>query len=84
MRTPARDGISLREALKAADATGGSATVYIMFSAALNGATIEVLSELPPINRDHFVLEGVAPDGSPARVTLDGRQALRVRSSCCM
>jgi len=72
---PGTDGISLREALLAADATGGSATVYIMFSAALNGQTIEVLSELPPINRDHVVLEGVAPDGSPARVTLDGRDA---------
>ncbi|MGO9972231.1 MAG: choice-of-anchor Q domain-containing protein [Solirubrobacteraceae bacterium] len=70
---PGTDGISLREALTAADNTGGSATVYIMFSAALNGQTIEVTSELPPINRDHVVLEGVAPDGSPARVTLDGR-----------
>ena len=30
---PGRDGISLREALSAADNTGGSATVYIMFSA---------------------------------------------------
>ena len=72
---PGTDGISLREALLVADATGGSATVYIMFSAALNGQTIEVLSELPPINRDHVVLEGVAPDGSAARVTLDGRDA---------
>jgi hypothetical protein len=72
---PGADGISLREALLAADATGGSPTMYIMFSAALNGATIEVLSQLPPIHRDHLVLEGVAPDGSPARVTLDGREA---------
>ncbi|MGZ4371764.1 MAG: InlB B-repeat-containing protein [Gaiellaceae bacterium] len=72
---PGSDGISLREALEATDATGGSATVYLMFSAALNGATIEVLSELPPINRDHVVLEGVAPDGSSARVTLDGLDA---------
>jgi len=72
---PGTDGISLREALLAADATGGSATVYIMFSAALNSQTIEVTSELPPIKRDHVVLEGVAPDGSPARVTLDGRDA---------
>ena len=72
---PGADGISLREALKAADATGGSATVYIMFSAALNGATIDVLAELPPITRDHVVLEGVAPDGSRARVALDGRAA---------
>ena len=72
---PGADGISLREALLAADATGGSATVYVMFSAALNGAAIEVLSEEPPIRRNHVVLEGVAADGSPARVTLDGRGA---------
>jgi len=58
---PGRDGISLREALSAADRTGGSATVYVMFSAALNGKTIEVRSELPAIRRDHLVLEGVAP-----------------------
>src|SRR5208283_5984855 len=72
---PGGDGISLREALTAANATGGSATVYIMFSAALNGEAIEVLSELPPIHRDNLVLEGVAPDGPPARVTLDGLRA---------
>jgi Divergent InlB B-repeat domain len=75
---PGADGISLREALTAADATGGSATVYIMFSAALNGATIEVMSQLPPVHRDNVVLEGVAPDGSPARVTLDAQLAAPV------
>ena len=72
---PGRDGISLREALSAADKTGGSATLYIMFSAALNGRTIDIQTPLPPIRRDHLVLEGVAPNGSPARVTLDGRRA---------
>ena len=71
---PGADGVSLREAQLATDATGGSATAYIMFSGALNGQTIEVSSGLPPISRDHVVLEGVAPDGSPARVTLDGQQ----------
>jgi Divergent InlB B-repeat domain len=74
---PGRDGISLREALLAADRPRGSATVYILFSPRLNGKTIEVRSELPPIHRDHLVLEGVAPNGSPARVTLDGRRARR-------
>jgi len=72
---PGRDGISLREALSAAGRTAGSATVYILFSARLNGKTIEIRSELPPIHRNHLVLEGVAPNGSPARVTLDGRRA---------
>ncbi len=42
-RKPGRDGISLREALLAADNTRGSATVYILFSPRLNGKTIEVL-----------------------------------------
>ncbi len=73
--TPGRGGISLREALLAADRTGGSATVYIMFSPRLNAKTIEICSELPPIHRNHLVLEGIGPSGSPARVTLDGRDA---------
>ncbi len=46
-----------------------------MFSAALNGKTIEIRTPLPPLRRDHLVLEGVAPDGSPARVTISGRRA---------
>ncbi len=76
-RKPGRDGVSLREALLAADRTGGSPTVYIMFSPRLNGKTIEVLSELPPLHRDHLVLEGIAPNGAPAVVTLDGRHATK-------
>ena len=72
---PGADGISLPEALAAADKTGGSATLYVMFSAALNGKTIALRTPLPPLRRDHLVLEGVAPDGSPARVSLDGRHA---------
>lgn len=72
---PGPDGISLREALAAADKTGGSATLYVMFSAALNGKTIAPRTPLPPLRRDHLVLEGVAPDGSPARVTIDGGRA---------
>ena len=74
-RKPGRDGISLREALLAADNTRGNATVYIMFSPRLNGKVIEVRSELPPLHRNHLVLEGVAPNGAPAQVTLDGRRA---------
>jgi hypothetical protein len=74
-RKPGRDGVSLREALLAADRTGGSATVYILFSHRLNGKVIEVRSELPPLHRDHLVLEGIAPNGAPAMVTLDGRDA---------
>lgn len=69
---PGRDGISLREALEAADHTRGNATVYVTFSAPLNGKTIAPRSELPPISRNHVVLEGVAPNGAPGRVTIDG------------
>jgi len=74
-RKPGRDGISLREALLAADHTGGSAPVYILFSARLNGKAIAIRSELPPIHRNHLVVEGIAPNGAPARVTIDGRLA---------
>ena len=82
---PGADGISLREALQAADATGGSATVYIMFSAALNGATIEVLSELPPITPRPRRARG----GRSGRVAGEGharRTGVRRRRcpSCCM
>jgi hypothetical protein len=73
-RNPGRDGISLREALAAADQTGGSETVYIMFSAALNGKTIQVRSLLPPVHRNHLVIEGIAPNGAPAHVALNGRR----------
>ncbi len=72
---PGPDGISLPEALAAADKTGGKATLSIMFSAALNKKTIDVRTPLPPLRRDHLVLEGVAPNGAPARVSLDGRHA---------
>jgi hypothetical protein len=78
---PGRDGISLREALTAADKTGGKATVYILFSAALNGKTIKPRTPLPSIYRDHLVLEGVAPNGSPARVTLDGRRVTAAKNN---
>jgi Divergent InlB B-repeat domain len=75
MGNPGRDGISLREALLAADKTRGHATVYVMFSRRMNGKVIEVRSELPSIHRDHLVLEGIAPSGADARVTLDARKA---------
>jgi hypothetical protein len=79
---PGRDGISLREAMEAADHTRGTGIVYIMFSHALNGRTIALRSGgLPPIYRDHLVLEGVAPNGSSARVTIDGRR-VRCNFSC--
>ena len=69
---PGRDGVSLREALEAVDNTRGNATVYIMFSHALNGKTIWPRSKLPPISRNHVVLEGIAPNGAPTQVTING------------
>lgn len=73
---PGRDGISLREAITAANATPGSSTIYIMFSHALNGKTIQLRTGgYPPIHRSHLVLEGIDPTGSAARVTIDGQYA---------
>jgi hypothetical protein len=70
---PGPDGISLREALTAANATTGTQTIDVMFSHAMNGRTIELRSPLPPIRRNHLVLEGIAPNDSTATVTIDGR-----------
>jgi hypothetical protein len=52
-----------------------------MFSPRLNGKTIKLRTLLPPIHRDHLVLEGVAPSGAPARVTLDGRRVTAARNN---
>ena len=70
---PGRDGISLREALLAANHKAGAQPIYVMFSAALNGKTVELHSgELPPISRSHVELEGLAPRGLPVSVAIDG------------
>ncbi len=66
---PGRDGISLREALTAANKTKGSQTVYIMFNAALNSRTIELRTPLPTIHRN------LCGRGSP--VQLHGRVSRR-------
>ena len=65
-RKPGRGGISLREALLAADHTGGSAPVYILFSARLNGKAIAIRSELPPSSSVVTVSSGrgVAPNSN--------------------
>ena len=67
-RTQARMASRYGGALTAADAIGGSARPSAIIRPALNGATIEVPSALPPITRDHVVLEARA-----GRVAGEGR-----------
>jgi hypothetical protein len=66
---PGPDGISLREAITAADNASGRET--ITFARALAGQTIAPTKFLPALTRDNAALIGlVTPDGQPA-VTLD-------------
>ena len=66
---PSSDGISLREAILAANATLGPHS--IIFAPALAGQTIVLTNNLS-ISRNGVALTGLAnPDGSPA-ITLDG------------
>lgn len=74
---PGRDGISLREALQAANHTRGPRNIYIMFGRRLNGRTIWVRSDLPPIHRSHVIIQGLAPGGARAQVTINGAHAAR-------
>jgi len=81
---PGPDGISLREALLAVNATAGRHTVTI--ATALAGQTVALTSDLPPVTRDSITLIGLAgTDGKPA-FTLDasginGPAALIVHAS---
>lgn len=67
--TPGSDGISLREAIAAANASPGPHTIG--FATSLQGATITLVDTLPRITREGITIEGsVTTDGRPA-VTLD-------------
>lgn len=75
---PGPDGISLREALTAAN--HGSGVVAITFAASLAGKTITPLHSLPAITRDYTSLIGTtSSDGQPA-VTIDASQRA---NDCC-
>ena len=76
---PGPDGISLREALLATNATPGPGRVFISFSPALAGKTIELVETLPPIARDRVTLSGLrSADGQPT-ITLDRSRVTTTR-----
>ena len=83
LASPGADGISLREALIAANTTENAKT--IKFAAALKGGTIRLQPDIvPPLTSGSLTIDGdIDGDGAPD-ITLDGLQAkqgLVVRSS---
>jgi len=62
---PGADGISLREALLAANNATGSGTITIAFTPALAGATIALTERFAPITRSQITLTGLANNGQP-------------------
>jgi PKD repeat protein len=67
---PGPDGISLREALLAANNATGSGTITVTFASALAGATIALTERFAPITRDQITLTGLTSSGQPA-ITVD-------------
>ena len=59
------DGISLREALLAANNATGSGTVTITFASALAGQTITLTERFAPITRSQITLAGLTSNGQP-------------------
>src|SRR5207249_5128036 len=66
---PGSDGISLREALAAANNAPGPHV--ITFAQTLAGATIAPASPLPPISRDHITLTGLTTSDGQPNITID-------------
>ena len=74
---PGPDGISLREAILATNATAGAQTIDITFAPAMADRTISLGSHLPGVRRDHVRIVGLlSAEGQPS-VTIDARQASR-------
>ena len=72
---PGPDGISLREAILATNATEGAETIYIAFAPTMAGQTISLGPHLPGVRRDHVTIIGLlSAEGQPS-VTIDARQA---------
>jgi hypothetical protein len=72
-RSPGRDGISLREALLAANNAVGPHE--ITFAPRLAGRTIALASPLPPITRSRITLTGLMTAAGRPDLTIDGRGA---------
>ncbi|HUD86267.1 MAG TPA: hypothetical protein VMR17_07415, partial [Xanthobacteraceae bacterium] len=68
------DGISLREALLAANNATGSGTIAISFAPALAGETIALTERFAPITRSQITLTGLTNNGQPD-ITLDATNA---------
>jgi hypothetical protein len=64
------DGISLREALLAANNATGSGTITITFAPALAGTTIALTGRFAPITNPQITLTGLTSNGQPD-ITLD-------------
>jgi hypothetical protein len=70
---PGADGISLREALLAANNATGSGTITITFEPSLAGAKITLTGQFAPIMRDQITLAGLTNNGQPD-ITIDASQ----------
>jgi hypothetical protein len=71
---PGSDGISLREALLAANNATGSGTITITFVPSLAGATIALTAPFAPVTRSQITLTGLTHNGQP-NITLDATNA---------
>jgi hypothetical protein len=67
---PGPDGISLREALLAANNATGSGTITITFAPSLAGTTIALTERFAPITRSQITLAGLTSNGRP-NITID-------------
>jgi Ca2+-binding RTX toxin-like protein len=84
---PGADGISLREAFLAVNATSGAH--IISFAEGLAGQTISVTTELPVLTRSNVTLQGLISNEGDPTVTIDmstvipitGTEVLTVRAS---
>lgn len=72
---PGPDGISLREAISAAEASEEQDT--IRFDPALNGAVIDVLVGLPTIGRGNLTIDGDIDNNGTPDITLEGARSAR-------
>lgn len=68
---PGPDGISLREAITAANATAGPNAIYILFAPELAQRTIALQTWLPRITRDALTIQGPISDSGEPLITVD-------------
>lgn len=71
---PGPDGISLREALLAANNATGAGFITIVFAPSLTGATIALTTRFAPVTRGQIALVGLTSNGQPV-ITIDATSA---------